>query len=85
MDDIFLLDDDLKEDGKLFQHKKNNKLTKEEIKRKILKIKYFAYKNSLSIIQPRNIITEELIEQFKDTNLNNKVKNEFLGIKRKLK
>ena len=55
------------------------------IKRKSLKIRYIAYKNYLSIIEPRNIIREESIEKFKDTNFYEEIKNEFLNTKRKSK
>ena len=85
MNNINLLDDDLKEDGKWYKSEKNKKLTKEMIKRKSLKIRYIAYKNYLSIIQPRNIIREESIEKFNDTNFSEEIKNEFLNTKRKSK
>ncbi len=85
MNNINLLDDDLKEDGKWYKSEKNKKLTKEMIKRKSLKIRYIAYKNYLSIIEPRNIIREESIEKFKDTNFYEEIKNEFLNTKRKSK
>ena len=85
MNNINLLDDDLKEDGKWYKSEKNKKLTKEMLKRKSLKIRYIAYKNYLSIIQPRNIIREESIEKFNDTNFSEEIKNEFLNTKRKSK
>jgi hypothetical protein len=85
MNNINLLDDDLKEDGKWYKSEKNKKLTKEMIKRKSLKIRYIAYKNYLSIIEPRNIIREESIEKFKGTNFYEEINNEFLNTKRKSK
>ena len=85
IDDIFLLDDDLNEDGKYFKTKKNKILTKEEIIRKRLKIKIIAYKNYLSILNSRKKISKKVIKELEGTNFYEEVKNienEFLRKKR---
>ena len=85
IDDIFLLDDDLNEDGKYFKSKKNKILTKEEIIRKRLKIKIIAYKNYLSILNNSKKISKNVIKELEGTNFYEDVKNienEFLRKKR---
>ena len=87
IDDIYLLDDDLNEDGKYFKSKKNKNLTKEEIKRKRLKIKIIAYKNYISMVKNRTKISKNVIKELEGTNFYEDIKNienEYLLKKRKI-
>ena len=83
---LSFLEDDLKDTGKYFT--KNKQLEKEEINKKRLMIKIFAYKFDLPqmIMKSRNRISDNLIQNLEHTNFHQfavNIKQQFLAKKKK--
>ena len=83
---LSFLEDDLKDTGKYFT--KNKQLEKEEVNKKRLMIKIFAYKFDLPqmMMKSRNRISDNLIQNLQHTNFHQfavNIKQQFLAKKKK--